>query len=115
MDATIKDLLSKLGIEAGKQAIQAVIRQWEERKQRKIDTAKKKEIAEVAASMIQGATMDDVREFSPTYRAIKHVVAKKAAKKVAAPARKKLVHHKSARKSVVVKKAALKRPTTRKR
>lgn len=40
MDATIKDLLSKLGIEAGKQAIQAVIRQWEERKQRKVDTAK---------------------------------------------------------------------------
>ena len=27
--------------------------------------------------MIQGATMDDVREFSPTYRAIKHVVAKR--------------------------------------
>lgn len=102
MDPTIQELINKLGVEAGKQAIQAVIRQWEERKRRKLDAAKNKEIREVAASMIQPATMEDVREFSPTYQAVSRTIKKKAAAK-RRPA-VKLVHRPGARKVLAVKK-----------
>lgn len=61
--------------------MQAIIRQWEQHKRRKMDSAKKKEIATATTSMIQAATMDDVREFSPIYQAVKHAPKKKGAAK----------------------------------
>jgi hypothetical protein len=62
MDPTIQELLNKLGIEAGKQAIQAVIRQWEERKRRKLDAAKNKAPLATAVQQRGSSRSDPGRE-----------------------------------------------------
>jgi hypothetical protein len=84
MDPHINDLLAKLGLEAAKQTMQAIIKAWEGRKKKKLSVAENKEIKEATQSIIQAATMDDVRQYSPTYHRISGVAKKgSAAKKVA--------------------------------
>jgi hypothetical protein len=84
MDPQINDLLAKLGIEAAKQTMQSVIKAWEQRKKKKLSAAENKEIKLAAQSIIQAATMDDVRQYSPTYHRISGAAKKgSAAKKVA--------------------------------
>ena len=114
IDPQIKDLMAKLGIEAAKQTMQAVIRAWEERKKKKLSAAEKSEISKVTASMIQMATMDDIREFSPVYRHISVVpkkgsAAKRVSRKVVVKCKPTAVPPKPAthaRKPALVKKSA---------
>jgi hypothetical protein len=112
MSVVPRTTLTKLGLEAAEQTMQAVIKAWEERKnkKKKLKAAEKIEIAEVTASIVQGATLDDVRRHDPAYHrlsmAVKRAPTKRAAYKEAAPKR---VAVKKSAKRVGAKKSARKR------
>lgn len=113
MDPLIGDILSKLGVQAGKEMIGGIIKHWEERKKKKkLTAADKIEIAEAAQDMLIQATMDDVREYSPRYQAIAQSVKKSAAAKKAAP-KKWAAVKKAGGKRVAARKTAGKRSSSK--
>jgi hypothetical protein len=82
MDPIINDLLSKFGVESGKEVIQAVIQWWEKRKKRKtLTAADKTNIAHETNRMIRAATLEEVRRYDPAYDRLKNAVNRSAPKK----------------------------------
>ena len=107
MDPTTNDILSRMGVQAAKELITSIIRYWEQRKKKKLSVAEKKEIADAAQEMlIQAATFEDVKEFSPAYHALRH--GKRSAA-IARKPRRKLVRSSVLAKRVAKKQARKKR------
>lgn len=113
MDPILTTILSAIGNTALKKTVEEAITKLFKGKKPNVTQREKQAIADAAQKMVQAATMDDVKAYSPTYLSITSKIAPRAGGATKKSAAKKAPAKKVAAKRAPAKKVAAKKATAK--